>query len=169
MDTLESRQAWKEHVYGKCYACGEGYSKDDWRFQASMFEDENEGVQHLDMVCLFLKNNRSIEEDVDGNGLCCSCTQDTLDDCEPCAECEELMDLDDLTDVLVGEGSDGCIHVCGKRMEGSDYLNVCHECGTNHHYEYGTTKTDGRSYFDFCHDCYQGETKKQIDKQFSDE
>ena len=82
MATLESRQAWKEHVYGKCYACGEGHSKDDWRFQATMFEDENEGVQHLDMVSLFLKNNKSIEEDVDGNGLCCSCAQDTFDDCE---------------------------------------------------------------------------------------
>ena len=77
----ESRQAWQDHVYGKCYCCGEGYSKDDWRFQATMFEDENEGVQHLDMVTLFLKNNKSIEEDVDGNGLCCSCAQDTFDDC----------------------------------------------------------------------------------------
>ena len=42
-----------------------------------MFEDENEGVDHLDMVSLFLKNNESIEEDVDGNGLCCGCAQNT--------------------------------------------------------------------------------------------
>ena len=147
-------------------------SKDDWRFQATMFEDVNEGVEHLDMVNLFLENNKSIKEDVDGNGLCCSCAQDTCDDCESCAECEELMDSDDLTDVL----TQGCstftfkiIKVCANCMDGGDYLNICHDCGMNHDYEYGTTKSDGNQLFDFCHRCYQGERKKDIDKQFSNE
>ncbi len=82
-----------------------------------------------------------------------------------CDECQALKNVEDLIKVLHEKGT---LELCEECMEGSDYQNVCHQCGTNHHCDYGTTKFDEYSLFDYCHDCYQGERKKEIDNIFED-
>eukprot|EP01052_Picozoa_sp_SAG31_P053967 SAG31_NODE_14102_length_827_cov_0.949176_1_plen_149_part_00 len=139
---MESRELWKDHVYGKCYCCGEGYSKDDWRFQATMFEEANEGVYHMEIVDLFLEKNKTILEDVDGNGLCSSCAQEVFG--------EEVESSDESSDE---ESSDEDI---GEEMDDVGNPTKCQNCNkTTKTYELKGKSTD---IWYYCEDCaYPGE------------
>ena len=94
----------------------------------------------------------------------------TEDSCE-CMECNQTFkefEYEEVLAIVDPENEEQTKFMCKDCMEGSDYQNICTDCGNNYFCEDGITKTDGESYFDYCIFCYNDD-KEALDKKYGKE
>lgn len=102
----------------------------------------------------------------DGDGFKEECEEDE-DSCE-CMECKNEFISDEMFAIVDPENEEQTKFMCQDCMKGSDYQNICSDCGNNYYFEDGITKNDGESYFDYCMYCYNDD-KEALDKKYGKE
>tara|TARA_R110000772_G_scaffold29766_1_gene74202 strand:- start:1186 stop:1422 length:237 start_codon:yes stop_codon:yes gene_type:complete len=67
---------WTKWYYGRCNGCGNGFNKDEWRSQRTMWEDlYNNTPINYDMIIDYFINDGFNHE---GNGVCLECSSELM-------------------------------------------------------------------------------------------
>ena len=69
----EMEHNWKKYHFGRCICCGNGYDKDDWRWERTMFEEEHGYDAWEGMYCKAVN-----EQEHEGNGVCFECADEIM-------------------------------------------------------------------------------------------
>ena len=72
-DSQSIERTWQKHYFGRCICCGNGYDKDDWRWERTMFEEEY-GYDEWEKMYNVAIN----EQQHEGNGVCFECADEIM-------------------------------------------------------------------------------------------
>ena len=72
---IEMEHNWQKYHYGRCILCGEGFKKDDWRFERIIFEDQY-GEDPL--IWEYMETEAWTNQSHEGNGVCYCCASDVM-------------------------------------------------------------------------------------------
>ena len=64
----EMNKNWKKYYYGRCVECGNGYDKEDWRFEKQKFNYKFPDTDFEEIGCIAYDNQQQ-----EGNGICFKC------------------------------------------------------------------------------------------------
>ena len=78
----EMEHNWKKYHFGRCICCGNGYDKDDWRWERTMFEEEHGYDAWEGMYCKAVN-----EQEHEVNGVCFECADEIMKRPEECDRC----------------------------------------------------------------------------------